>query len=70
VAGGDTVALCGGASREALCGWWTRGLRNDWVELRAMWGRGQAGTLAALRDMEASLPFDLLGLDSDNGGEF
>jgi len=43
---------------------------TTWVELRAMWGRGQAGTLAALRDVEASLPFELLGLDSDNGGEF
>jgi hypothetical protein len=40
------------------------------VELRAMWGRGQVGTLAALQDMEASLPFLLLGMDSDNGGEF
>lgn len=35
-----------------------------------MWGRGQAGTLAALQDIEAGLPFALLGLDSDNGGEF
>ena len=35
-----------------------------------MWGRGQVGTLAALQDVEASLPFALLGLDSDNGGEF
>ena len=35
-----------------------------------MWGRGQAGTLAAWQDMEAHLPFALLGLDSDNGGEF
>jgi hypothetical protein len=35
-----------------------------------MWGRGQAGTLAALQDVEESLPFALLGLDSDNGGEF
>ncbi len=43
---------------------------TTWVEVRAMWGRGQAGTLAALQDVEASLPFDLLGLDSDNGGEF
>lgn len=33
-------------------------------------GRGQVNTLAALRDREASLPFALLGLDSDNGGEF
>jgi hypothetical protein len=43
---------------------------TTWVEVRAMWGRGQVGTLAALQDMEASLPFSLLGLDSDNGGEF
>jgi hypothetical protein len=43
---------------------------TTWVELRAMWGRGQAGTLAVLQDLEASLPFSLLGLDSDNGGEF
>ncbi len=39
-------------------------------EVRAMWGRGQAGTLAALQDVELRLPFALLGLDSDNGGEF
>jgi len=43
---------------------------TTWVEVRAMWGRGQVGTLAALQDVEASLPFLLLGLDSDNGGEF
>src|SRR6266498_408613 len=43
---------------------------TTWVEVRPIWGRGQAGTLAALKDIEASLPFELLGLDSDNGGEF
>ena len=43
---------------------------TTWVEVRAMWGRGQAGTLAALLDVEASLPVALLGLDSDNGGSF
>ena len=32
--------------------------------------RGQAGTLEALKDVENRLPFPLLGLDSDNGGEF
>ena len=39
------------------------------MELRAIWGRGQAASLSALKDMEVSLPFPLLGLDSDNGGE-
>ena len=67
----DTVALCGGSVAGEFV-WMLDGVdyATTWVELRAMWGRGQAGTLVALRDVEASLPFDLLGLDSDNGGEF
>ncbi len=67
----DTVALCGGSVAEEFV-WMVDAVdyATTWVELRAMWGRGQAGTLAALQDMEASLPFALLGLDSDNGGEF
>jgi hypothetical protein len=67
----DTVALCGGSVHGEFI-WMVDGVdyATTWVELRAMWGRGQASTLAALKDMEASLPFILLGLDSDNGGEF
>src|SRR5712692_1341584 len=67
----DTVALCGGSVAGEFV-WMVDGVdyATTWVEVRAMWGRGQAGTLAALRDMEAGLPFPLLGLDSDNGGEF
>jgi len=67
----DTVALCGGSVAGEFV-WMVDGVdyATTWVEVRAMWGRGQHGTLAALRDMEASLPFPLLGLDSDNGGEF
>ena len=67
----DTVALCGGSVAGEFV-WMLDGVdcATTWVEVRAMWGRGQAGTLAALQDVEASLPFSLLGLDSDNGGEF
>jgi hypothetical protein len=67
----DTVALCGGSVSGEFV-WMVDGVdyATTWVELRAIWGRGQAATLAALQDMEKSLPFDLLGLDSDNGGEF
>jgi hypothetical protein len=67
----DTVALCGGSVAGEFV-WMVDGVdyATTWVEVRAMWGRGQAATLAALRDVEASLPFALLGLDSDNGGEF
>lgn len=67
----DTVALCGGnAAGEYV--WMVDGVdyATTWVEVRGIWGRGQVGTLSALQDMEASLPFALLGLDSDNGGEF
>lgn len=67
----DTVALCGGSVAGEFA-WVVDGVEyvTTWVELRAIWGRGQANTLGALQDIEASLPFPLLGLDSDNGGEF
>lgn len=67
----DTVALCGGSVAGEFV-WMLDGVdyATTWVEVRAIWGRGQAGTLAALQDIEQNLPFALLGLDSDNGGEF
>ena len=67
----DTVALCGGSAAGEYV-WMLDGVDHatTWVEVRAMWGRGQEGTLKALQDIEARLPFALLGLDSDNGGEF
>lgn len=67
----DTVALCGGSVGGEFV-WMLDGVDHatTWVEVRAIWGRGQAGTLRALQDLETRLPFALLGLDSDNGGEF
>jgi hypothetical protein len=67
----DTVALCGGSTAGEYV-WMLDAVdyATTWVAVRGIWGRGQAGTLAALQDMEGSLPFALLGLDSDNGGEF
>jgi hypothetical protein len=43
---------------------------SGWTEGGAVWNKGAAGVLAATREVEARLPFDLLGFDSDNGGEF
>jgi len=67
----DTVALCGGNAAGDYV-WMLDAVdyATTWVSTRAMWNRGQEGTLAALTDLERSLPFPLLGLDSDNGGEF
>lgn len=67
----DTVAFCGGSAQGEVV-WMLDNVDicTDWVELRAMFGRGQHATLEQLKDIEASLPFAWLGLDSDNGGEF
>jgi len=67
----DTVALCGGALDD-LHLWMLDAvdIRTDWTGLRALENRGQACTLQQLVHLERSLPFELLGLDSDNGGEF
>jgi len=67
----DTVALCGGRLDD-LHLWMLDAvdIRTAWTELRALENRGQHCTLAQIRDLEASLPFALLGVDSDNGGEF
>ena len=67
----DTVALCGGSVAGDFI-WMVDAVDyvTAWVSVRAMWNRGQESTLGALQDMEQTLPFALLGLDSDNGGEF
>jgi hypothetical protein len=67
----DTVALCGGSTAGEFV-WMLDGVdyATTWVEVRAIWGRAQSATLQALQDIEETLPFPLLGLDSDNGGEF
>jgi hypothetical protein len=67
----DTVALCGGSVAGDFI-WMVDAVDyvTAWVSVRAMWNRGQDSTLEALKDLERRLPFALLGLDSDNGGEF
>jgi hypothetical protein len=67
----DTVALCGGSLDDRHL-WMLDAvdIRTDWTEQRALENRGQHCTLAQIRDLEASLPFALRGVDSDNGGEF
>lgn len=67
----DTVALCGGRLDDRHL-WMLDGvdIRTDWTEQRALENRGQHCTLLQIQDLEASLPFALRGVDSDNGGEF
>jgi len=45
-------------------------IKTTWTETRAIMGKGQFATQQALTSIESSLPFKLLGIDSDNGSEF
>lgn len=67
----DTVALCGG-SMEGNFVWalTLTDIATGWTEARATWNRGQHGVRKAFESIELSLPFDLKGVDTDNGGEF
>ena len=67
----DTVALGGGRLDDLHLGMLDAGdIRTAWTERRALENRGQHCPLVQIRDLEASLPFALLGVDRDNGGEF
>jgi hypothetical protein len=43
---------------------------TTWVETRAVMGKAQVRVRRAVEDIRQSLPFDLQGIDSDNGSEF
>lgn len=67
----DTVAHCG----ESLLGDFAYTLdlvdiATGWTEQRAVWQKGEAGVVKQIKDVESSLPFSILGFDSDNGSEF
>jgi hypothetical protein len=67
----DTVAHCG----TSMAGMFAFtidcvDIATGWTEQRAVWGKGETAVLHQIKDIEASLPFLLLGFDSDNGSEF
>jgi hypothetical protein len=43
---------------------------TTWVERRAILGKSQEDVMWAIDDIAKNIPFPLLGIDSDNGGEF
>jgi hypothetical protein len=67
----DTVAHCGDSAMGSFV--YTIDIvdiATGWTEQRAAWGKGEIGVLAQIKDIEQSLPFPVLGFDSDNGSEF
>lgn len=45
-------------------------VHTQWTETRAIWNRGQYAVQQRIAEIEATLPFAILGFDCDNGGEF
>lgn len=67
----DTVAHCGGdMGGSFLWSLTATDIFSGWTEVRATWNRGQYGVCAAFVEIEGELPFAILGVDTDNGGEF
>jgi hypothetical protein len=67
----DLVAHCGESTEgfylNTLC---AVDVATGWVECQGVWGKGQQRVGSAVHHISQRLPFPLLGLDSDNGGEF
>ena len=67
----DLVAHCGGSVEgQYLYTLTCVDLSTGWIECLAVHQRTQQAVFEAIQAMRTSLPFLLLGLDSDNGSEF
>lgn len=67
----DCVAHCGSTLKGDFA--WTLDfidLDTNWDECVAFLGKGEHNAQKALETIKGRLPFDLLGIDSDNGEEF
>jgi len=67
----DLVGHCGGSgSGEFLYTLNMTDVFSGWVALGAMKGRGERGTLEAIKSASRSMPFAIKGIDSDNDSAF
>jgi hypothetical protein len=67
----DLVAHCGSTTEgQFLCTLTCTDLCTGWTEVTGLLHRSQEAVSAAIHRVRQRLPFPLLGIDSDNGGEF
>ena len=67
----DSVSHCGGSTEGVYASTLDCvDIATTWTEQRAVWGKGYQPVIEQIGDIEQSLPFPLLGVDSDNGSEF
>ena len=67
----DTVAHCGGSMSGSFA--WTltqTDVATHWTVLRSVWNKGAEGVCGAIAAFIGQAPFEVLMLNSDNGGEF
>ncbi|MCS5709001.1 transposase family protein [Candidatus Berkiella cookevillensis] len=67
----DTVAHCGDSVAGRFA--WSLTVTDiftGWTENRAMWNKEGGSVYERISDIEKVLPFEVLGFDCDNGGEF
>ncbi len=68
---GDLVAHCGATTKGQYLNTLTMtDIATCWTELAALPTKNSADTLQAIVQVKHTLPFPLLGFDSDNGNEF
>lgn len=68
---GDTVAHCGPTLRGEFCRTVNlTDMRTGWVATRSVRNNAHLNVLAALQYAVETIPFEVVGLDFDNGGEF
>jgi len=67
----DLVAHCGENIRgQYLHTLTVTDIATGWTELGALMGKSEGGVLQEIAEIKESLPFPMLGFDTDNGGEF
>jgi len=67
----DLVAHCGASAKgEFVCTLNMTDVCSGWTQPRAVINKARVHTVSAIGYLKGELPFQLLGLDSDNGSEF
>jgi hypothetical protein len=67
----DTVAHCGSSTEGMYANTVDCvDIATGWTEQRAVWGKNYQDVIDQIKDIEQSLPFPILGFDTDNGSEF
>ena len=67
----DTAAHCGNTlAGDFVWSLTLTDILSRWTDNRATWNKGAIGVMTQIEEIEAKLPFPILGFDCDNGSEF